>query len=287
MSRMSAKIIKKRIRLSPLATVIILFLLLFTVIVNLSIWRRAHLTASYWSLLSSDYCSDNGVGIILENLYKLDQRLTYLKLNCPTGVQLSRIDLSPRLSLLNLISRDHLRPDWSRFSLKGWGADIAYSDFTNAKFNESNLERVNALKGYFTGADFSHANLEESFFALTTLDSAKLATVYAHNTSFVSASMTYADLSYGEFTGVDFDNADLRGADFTYADLEGADFRKANLTDANFNSAYVVGANFENADLAGASFDQAEGLTCEQIESAKNQNPELLAKLCAHKLPER
>lgn len=268
------------------------FLLLLTLILaaadKLSESRKARLATSYWSSLGDNYCSMNGVGFFLENLYKLDQRLTYLEFYCPAGVQLSHIDLSPRFSLLNPVSREFVRPhSWSRFSFRGWGADIGLSDFTNAKFNQSNLERVIAFKGNFTGADFSYSILREAIFAATTLDSANLEVVHAHDASFRSASMTYANLQNGNFIGTHFSSADLRGADFTQANLERADFSEANLTGANFENAHVAGAIFKDADLAGASLELAEDLTCEQLESAKNPGPELLASLCAHKLPGR
>ena len=247
------------------------------ILVNHFTLRKEHLSASYWSLLNGDYCAMNGVGSILEKLYELEQKLPYLRLACPEGVGLSFVDLSPRLSLRNFMRRD---AKLGLLFLKGWGADIRYSDFRNARFNAANLDMIIAFESNFTGTDFTYATLNDAIFSKSILDSAKLVAVKAYGTYFNSTSMVGADLTSGVFINSNFKNADMVGAVLTFGNFTDADFSAADLREANFTHSKLEGVNFDAADLMGAVFTRSEGLTCEQLKAAKNPSDKIIAEIC-------
>lgn len=102
--------------------------------------------------------------------------------------------------------------------------------------------------------------------------------------------LSYTDLRQvaffkGNFSRVRFIYSDLRGANFSKcilretrfwgACLEAASFQDSDLTNANLEEANLQGANLTNAILKGANLGKAnlekvEGLTVEQVKSAKN-----------------
>lgn len=247
------------------------------ILANHFAWRKEHSSALYWSLLNGDYCAMNGVGSVLEKLYELEQKLPYLRLVCPEGVGLGFVDLSPRLSLRNFMRRD---AKLGLLFLKGWGADIRYSDFRNARLNAANLDMVIAFESNFTGADFTYATLNGAIFSKSILDSAKLVAVRAYGVYFNSTSMVGADLAWGGFVNADFRDVNMVGVNLTGGDFTNADFSAANLRETDFTYSKLEGVNFDAANLMGAVFTHSKGLTCEQIKAAKNPSDKLVEELC-------
>jgi hypothetical protein len=84
---------------------------------------------------------------------------------------------------------------------------------------------------------------------------------------FTSAHMEEANLNAARLEGAQLQDARLGGSFLNKAVLRGADLRGANLRDA-----HVAGADFGGADLTGADLRGAEGLTSQQLNSAKSRD---------------
>ena len=257
--------------LARITLIIIGLSMCFALLADYYTWRKAHSSAAYWKLLDGDYCSANSSAFALERLYESGQNLNNLRLGCPQqGIRLSHVDLSPHLSFKHFylsfrnlfIFREHseLWPYLNRFFFDIPGAYIQRSEFSNARFDYANLNKVRAYRSNFTGADFSFSEMRESSFFYAILDETKMILVRANDANFNRASMVGADLSSGIFIG--------------------ASFHRANLRDANFTDAILKDAEFSYADLSGATFEGAEDLTCEQLKAAKNPDEDLLAEVC-------
>jgi len=84
-----------------------------------------------------------------------------------------------------------------------------------------------AEKVDFSGADLSHGNYTDAFFAGARFEGANLS-----GSDFSRADLSGACLRDADLSGADFENADLRGADCTGAKLDGARFPGAKLDGA-------------------------------------------------------
>ena len=106
---------------------------------------------------------------------------------------------------------------------------------------------------------------------------------FAPEPDFSNVDFSSADLSEVNFFRVklvrsSFTRANLSGAGFIGADLSHASFIGANLSETNLAHANLSGASFGRAKLSSTDLKQAEGLTQEQINSAKidAQHPPVL-----------
>lgn len=84
--------------------------------------------------------------------------------------------------------------------------------------------------------------------------------------------LSRACLSNADLSNADLSNADLDNADLIEANLGNADLSEAHLTSAKFYKAKLGKAKLRSADLAHANLKEAEGLTLEQVKSAKDWN---------------
>lgn len=108
----------------------------------------------------------------------------------------------------------------------------------------------------FWNVDFKHSDLEAACFE----DSEFL------NSSFINATLGYANYSGANLKFVDYSGADLHDADFSNATLIGVDFSTTNLHNAKFMGAsitdvtwpekvsYLEGADFSNAHIWNANW---------------------------------
>ena len=90
-----------------------------------------------------------------------------------------------------------------------------------------------------------------------------------------SLNLSSAQLDEAILIGADFKLAQLQKASLKDADLVGAQLQNADLTGAQLQRALLRRANvtdtiFDEADLEGANLKEAVGLTCEQLNMAKN-----------------
>src|ERR1035437_614597 len=134
----------------------------------------------------------------------------------------------------------------------------------------ANLAGARALKGSFSQADLSGADLTEADFSetqlyranlgQTRLRRAKLRAAYLQEVQAEKADLVMADLSDAVCLMANFTGARLNGANLSGANLEAAILRGANLSLARMD-----GANLKDADFTNANWWRSLGLSLEQI----------------------
>ncbi|WP_192843614.1 pentapeptide repeat-containing protein [Leptolyngbya sp. NIES-2104] len=167
-----------------------------------------------------------------------------------TGEMFSEIEndgiLDPVIqTALTVIGRRDARRDPQGVSL----------DLTSTALIVADLRNTN-----LTGANLSNVNLQEA-----TLRKAELSLARFFNSKLYSATLDEANL-----TGAVFIDADLTGASFIGANLNMADFTGADLSKVCFDMANLNRAKFRRANLFNASLKNAQGLTLDQIKTARN-----------------
>ena len=108
-----------------------------------------------------------------------------------------------------------------------------------------------------TNANLENADLTECDFSNATADYADFS-----DTQLQAAQFRYADVSHSFFRKIsaenaDFSNAFAYSADFSHAELEKANFSVVDLSKSDFTDAYLVGADFTGANLTQANFTGA------------------------------
>ena len=98
---------------------------------------------------------------------------------------------------------------------------------------------------------------------------------------FRACDLSLSNCGKTRITTSDFRDANLAGADLTAADWTGATLTGANLAGANLTRAKLVkarldGANLTGANLNGADLRGVQGLTAEQLDSARNGDKAIL-----------
>lgn len=133
-------------------------------------------------------------------------------------------------------------------------------DMRNMNFQNDILKNCKFDLLNLTGSNFSNCNLLKSNFSNSNLT----------DTNFTDAKLEGVNFSKANLTGAKFNNAVLVKAIFDSAILHGADLSNANLSDAKLKKAGLYNAKLTDADLAGTDFTGTEGLSDEQLRSAKN-----------------
>jgi uncharacterized protein YjbI with pentapeptide repeats len=117
----------------------------------------------------------------------------------------------------------------------------------SGKFSQADLKQLLSTKscprGDLTGADLSHAKLDQADLRYANLDHAEL----------FAASLFQADLRYANLTDAKLNDADLRQASLNYANLENADLEDANVAMVDLSYANLKDANLTDANLTGAN----------------------------------
>ena len=98
---------------------------------------------------------------------------------------------------------------------------------------------------------------------------------------FRGCNLSGAGLNKARITLGDFREADLSGADLTAAELTGSVLSGARLSGANLSRTRLVKTRLEGVDLTGAKLDRtdlrgAQGLTAEQLASARDSDKVIL-----------
>ena len=145
----------------------------------------------------------------------------------------------------------------SKFRLQN--TNISYVNLTGANLNSANLSNCTLVEIILAGARMNQTNCENS-----NLNGANLKAAYA--------------------SGSNFQDAYLIKADMEKAFLIKANFRNAYLMESNLSGSYLMGADLEGANLYKANLRGAEGLTAEQLATAKSLylaelDPELLEQV--------
>lgn len=123
------------------------------------------------------------------------------------------------------------------------------------------------------GVDFSFAGLKNTNFTAAKMDHANFAGANLNGTIFSSGSLVQANLQstqipgvgvsgpanvqFGIFTGVAFNNAQLASVDFSGSNLVGAIFDQTSLNGTVFTNATMPNASFKSATLQSVRFSAA------------------------------
>lgn len=167
------------------------------------------------------------------------------------------------------------------------GANLRYSDFTEANLQGANLSNADLYGANFTGANVSGVNLQDANLkgahfvgallinadlrgaqfgdtdlrganlSETDLTQVDLTQVHLDGVTFIGAKLVEAHLQGKNLAGVSFVNADLTGADLSGADLSGSHLSNANLSGARLTGANLAGSWLNLSNLTGVDLTNA------------------------------
>jgi uncharacterized protein YjbI with pentapeptide repeats len=176
-------------------------------------------------------------------------------------------------------------------------ANLRFAILDEARLSHANLDRAildsaNLGRTDFRGANLSYASLDSAFLKDARLDSATLYGANLASATMVRTNFEHADLREAVLANANLDHADLQqaylwsakmdNAHLDNARLDGAIFIGANLHNADLRGAQLSGTALNEANLSGANLDgldlrNTNGLTSNQICSAKSRRWLLLS----------
>jgi uncharacterized protein YjbI with pentapeptide repeats len=169
-----------------------------------------------------------------------------------------------------LVSIKEPEPD-IRSILKVLGRRTLANETDNQKLDLLRTDlRRHVLEGaHLEKANISHSRMDWSTLRDTHLDGAflfnsHLEKVFALKASFKGAQLGEAHLERAWLQYADFEGADLSRTHFEKAYLHGTNFRAAELAGSHWEGAFLL-----DADLRGVNLSKVNGLTQQQIESAR------------------
>jgi len=136
------------------------------------------------------------------------------------------------------------------FSINLVNCYLAKTNLSEVNLKGSNLNSADISSSIMVGANFTDTRLNQTNFENTNLNNAMLIGSYA--------------------SGAIFKDAYLIKANFTNSFLIKADFENAYMMESNLTGCHLTGAEFKDANLYKVDFRGAEGLTIEQLSSAKS-----------------
>ena len=161
------------------------------------------------------------------------------------------------------------------------GTNLSGADLSSAKLIKADLDYADLKNANLIGAKLRGAKLRDA-----KLHNAKMVGVDLRNASLSDAKLIEADLSHVDLSEAYLNCADLSDIKLCRAEMHnvsmfGSDLINADLSDAKLIMAKLIGAdlsgaNLSNTDLRYADLNAVQGLTKEQLSSAK---------LCNTKLP--
>ena len=148
------------------------------------------------------------------------------------------------------------------------GADLAFTNPTNAQLYRADLGDANLHGANLGDADLRGAFLEDANLSNANLGDANLNGAWLKNADLLNANLRDADLHGADPDPDPGTLANLRGAKLSaffdsQANLSGANLSDLNLSDANLShanlsGANLSGANLRDADLSGADLSEAD-----------------------------
>lgn len=163
-----------------------------------------------------------------------------------------------------MANSEHERRLRDAVNAKDPAADLSGCDLSGIRFSSiriagailrgADMRRADLSGGYFRGCDFREANCGKT--RITTSD----------------------------FRDANLAGADLSGADWTGAVLTGANLAGANLSRAKLVKARLEGANLTGANLNGTDLRGVQGLTADQLDSAKSSDKAILDEMTLTRL---
>lgn len=126
------------------------------------------------------------------------------------------------------------------------------------------LARTNLSYVILKGANLNSANVTQAQLVQSNLEKARM-----NRTNFEGSNLNQANLIQSYASGANFKDSFMIKANLEKAFLIKANFQNAFLMEACLKGAHVVGADFSNANLFKADLRGVEGLTIEQLRTAK------------------
>lgn len=143
------------------------------------------------------------------------------------------------------------------------------------------LSRTNLTEVKLTGSNINSANLSSSVMPGANFDDTRL-----NQTNFENSNLNNVSVKRAYASGANFKDAYLIKSDFSNSFLIKANFTNAYMMEADLSGCHLTGAEFKDANLYKVDFRGAEGLTIEQLSSAKSLylsqfDPDLMEKVNA------
>jgi uncharacterized protein YjbI with pentapeptide repeats len=137
---------------------------------------------------------------------------------------------------------------------------VRRGDYTGANFEYAHCDHATFNSCHFVGATFGSADCQSAHFLGGWWKRSHFESAKCQNASF---------LGFQDPSGANFRKADCKGTLFQGCALPSAEFVAAILDGATFDGCELTGADFSQASLRGATLSGSEGLTVEQMRSAK------------------
>ena len=160
--------------------------------------------------------------------------------------------------------------------------EASYKIIGNIKrLNKDKITQVDLYNSYLKNANLNYVDLTGSNMNYVVLDDATLINSLLMRVRLNQASLKNAKLNKADFRGSFLGGANCESASMIKCDFENAQLIKTNLQnaflmDANFKFAMLAGTDFTMANLMKADLRGAQGLTVEQLSTARSLAKALL-----------
>jgi uncharacterized protein YjbI with pentapeptide repeats len=204
--------------------------------------------------------------------------------------RIARDSVSDRAAIIDVLAtfaREHTKEGYRAPSMQKVNSDVqaaltvigrrpgVHDERSALDFYFCGLNDADLSAGHFENAMFYYSRLEDTSFASAKLDGAGLSFCDATRAAFTGCQARGAHFVNARYVNGWFLHADLTGADFYGCDLSGSDFgrRYSELGDPPFPPAILTNARFTKAKLAGTilrgvDLSTVTGLTREQLSEA-------------------
>ncbi len=133
------------------------------------------------------------------------------------------------------------------------GADLRFKDLTKAFLIGLDLHETSFLRATLTDADLSQADLTDADLSRATLSAANLIGAKVRGANF-SSTTEYGFTVAQIYSTASYQAHDLAGISLHNNDLAGADFTAQNLKGAGFSGAKLTDVDFSHANLTNTGF---------------------------------
>ncbi len=160
--------------------------------------------------------------------------------------------------------------------------EASYKIIGNIKrLNKDRITQVDLYNSYLKNANLNYVDLTGSNMNYVVLDDATMINSMLMRVRLNQASLKNAKLNKADFRGSFLGGANCEAASMIKCDFENAQLIKTNLQnaflmDANFKFAMLAGTDFTMANLMKADLRGAQGLTVEQLSTARSLAKALL-----------
>lgn len=151
-------------------------------------------------------------------------------------------------------------------------ADLTNSQFSNSRFQFSDMKQLTGIGMNLSGAILDFANLEQANFSKSDLTGTSSTLIKGKDADFSEANLSNSLFFGADFRNADFSNTDLSGTVFTFCDLRGAKFDNAQLIQTGFIGSILDSVSFQNASFQNVSLN---GSVADQFDLSTDQANQL------------